>query len=498
VGSLRKSVVVAVCGLLLPACTDDHTAAPATTSEASISIEPTTTTEPATTTTTTVPLPPVVPIAWHGCGSGLDCATVTVPVDYLDPASGTIALALVRHPASDQAHRIGTVLINPGGPGASGVRRVTRGFRVSPEVGERFDVVGFDPRGVGQSDPIACGDEVDGFRHTDLDPETDAERGLLQGAAKAVADECIRTEGARITHLGTEDVARDVEVIRRAIGEPQISFVGLSYGTKIGLVWADLYPMSVRALVLDGVLNPASSLGVTSLAEVDGVEAAVERIGAACDASTTCALASTGGFDASYAELARRIRSGELSGHGVGPTQLAYAAFYTTYDTDTWPRLWQAVADGLRGDLAGIDSLATSFTRLVPYATFALLTCMDAPHTIGFDAWEAKAGQYRSRSPRFAVTLANELLPCAFWPQSTYTPHVATATGSPPILVIGSTGDAATSYDDAKTVADQLDNGVLLTVDLNGHIAIGDSDCATEAATRYLVDLTVPASGTRC
>jgi pimeloyl-ACP methyl ester carboxylesterase len=456
----------------------------------------TTTTEP--TTTTTVALPPPAPIGWRPCGGGLDCATVTVPVDYLHPQAASIDLGLVRHPASDPSHRIGTVLVNPGGPGASGVRRVARGFRVSPEVGRRFDVVGFDPRGVGESAPIACETHVDAFRHADLDPDTPEETTALRDAAKAVADDCSRTEGPRLLHSGTLDVARDVEVIRRAIGEPTISFVGLSYGTAIGLVWADLFPRSVRALVLDGVVNPAARGGVTSEEEVDAVDAAVGRMAAACDASPACPLAATGGFDASYDELARRIEAGAVTGRGVGPTQLAYAAFDATYDSDTWPRLWQAIADGLEGDLAGVDGLATAFTRLVPYSTFAVLMCMDSAHTIGFDAWEEAAHRFAARSPRFAVTLANELLPCAFWPQSTYELPAVTATGSAPILAIGSTGDTATSYDDAKAVVDQLDNGVLLTVDLDGHIAIGDSDCATEAATRYLVDLAVPASGTRC
>jgi hypothetical protein len=117
---------------------------------------------------------------------------------------------------------------------------------------------------------------------------------------------------------------------------------------------------------------------------------------------------------------------------------------------------------------------------------------------VGFDEWQEEARRHQTTSPRFAVILANELLPCAFWPQSTYTPHAVTATGSAPILAVGSTGDAATSYDDAKRVVEALDNGVLLTVEINGHIAIGDSDCATEVVTRYLVDLTTPDSGTTC
>ena len=495
-----RSAAVTLLAVALTACTQPAESATTTTTARPLTTT-TSTTVAATvppTTTTTVALPEPVPLDWHGCGGGLDCATLAVPVSYQDPGGPTLDLALVRNPADVPSQRIGALVMNPGGPGASGVRRVARGFQVSPEVGDRFDIVGFDPRGVGQSTPITCGDAVPAFRAADLAPDSPAEQAALATTAKAVADECRATEGDRLGHLGSVDVAHDIEVIRRALGEDQLTFVGLSYGTFIGQLWAEAYPSSVRALVLDGVIDPAAGVPAPSTDQADGVDAAVESMARACAADPGCPLTATGGMLASYDELARRIEGGAVTGAGVGPTQLAYAAFYATYDADTWPVLWRAVAAGLDGDLGGIGDLAQSFIGLVPYTPYALITCLDGKHPVGFDAWQESTASLVERSPRFGAVLANELLPCAWWPEGTYAPHVVAAAGTPPILVIGSTGDAATPYESAVSVADNLASGELLTVEIDGHVALGDSACATERATRYLVDLAVPPPGTRC
>jgi pimeloyl-ACP methyl ester carboxylesterase len=459
-------------------------------------------TEPST-TTTTVGLPPPAPVAWSPCGGGLECGRVDVPVSYQDPTGPTLELALVKNPADDPSRRIGTLLMNPGGPGASGVRRVARGFRISDEVAARFDIVGFDPRGIGQSSPINCGTSVADFRAQDLSPDTPVEESALEDAARAVADECAATEGDRLGHYGSVEVARDVEVIRRAIGEDRLSFVGLSYGTLLGQLWAEWYPTSVRALVLDGVVSPSRSGGATgSIEQAGGVEAVFDAMTAACRDDPACPVTDDGGLEEAYDELGRRIERGAVGGvgssRGVGPTQLAYAAFWATYDEATWPALWRAIDEGLAGDLSEIADLAASYTRLVAYAPFAIVSCLDGSHPAGYDAWQRTSAAFVERSPRFGRILANELLPCAFWPPGTYEPAPVDAAGAPPILVVGSTGDAATPYDTAVSVARQLESGVLLTVELDGHIAIGDSECAEAAITRYLVDLVLPERGARC
>lgn len=337
------------------------------------------------------------------------------------------------------------------------------------------------------------------FRQADLGPDTPEEHAVLEAAARAVAEECQATEGERLAHLGTREVVHDIEVIRRALGEATVSFVGLSYGTLLGALWADTYPSSVRALVLDGVVDPGASSDATGRDQTDAIADTLDIIDKACtDQGPSCPLAGSGSALEAYDELARRIEAGEVAGHGVGPTQLAYAAFSATYDADRWPLLWDAVADGLAGDLSGIASMAGWFTGLVEYAPFAIVTCLDSDHPSGYDDWQEAADQSERMAPRFGRIAVNELLPCAFLPDTTLEPRTVVAEGAPPILIVGTTGDAATPYEQAERVASSLSSGVLLTVVADDHVAIGDSQCATDAITRYLVDLTVPPPDLTC
>jgi pimeloyl-ACP methyl ester carboxylesterase len=484
-------VLVAALGLSgLAACSgsgDDRDAA-----------SPTTSTTEAPTTTTTVPLPVPPPIGWSGCGGGFQCATLTVPVDYDRPAGPQLQLALIKRPAGDPAHRIGTLVLNPGGPGASGVRRVRRGFTLTPEVADRFDIVSFDPRGVGGSTPVTCGSSVAGFRAVDHAPTTPEGQATLEAAAEAVAEECQQTEGPRLAHLGTYEVVRDLEELRMGLGEPTVSFVGISYGTFLGLLWADAFPHSVRAMVLDGVQGPDDEGPSSSTEQVHDLDAALSSIADACTKDPSCPATADGGVVAAYDELAQRIADAGGTLDGVGLTQLRYAVFMATYGSEHWPELWRALHRGVAGDLDGIADLAREFTGLVSYAPFAIITCLDTSHREGAEAWRRDARAAAAVSPRFGAALSNELLPCAYLPGGHLGPRHVRARGAPPILVVGSTGDVATPYDQAVGVADQLEHGVLLTVDLAGHVAIGASDCAEAVMTRYLVDGTPPPSGTRC
>jgi pimeloyl-ACP methyl ester carboxylesterase len=293
-------------------------------------------------------------------------------------------------------------------------------------------------------------------------------------------------------------VARDVESLRLALGEAQLSFVGLSYGTYIGLLWAEQFPASVRSLVLDGVVDPQETGTGTSLDQLQAIDATFEAIAAACAADPSCPATADGGVVPAYDRLAEGLEGGSGTAAGVGPTQLTYAVFMATYGSEHWPSLWAALHDGLAGDLSGVAALAASFTGLVAYAPFAVITCLDSPHPATIRSWRGDAAQAALRSPRFGAALANELLPCAYLPSSGLLPHRIAAPGTPPILVVGSTGDVATPYEQAVRVARNLDHGVLLTVDEPGHVAIGGSECATAAVTRYLVEGTVPDRGADC
>lgn len=487
----RPAAALLVAVLVAAACSSGGEGAAPTSTTVPVTVAP-------TTTTTVVPIPTPPPVPWSACGGGFQCGTLTVPVDYLAPDAGTLELALIRRPAGDPQRRIGTLVMNPGGPGSSGVRRVRRGFTITPEIARRFDIVGFDPRGVGGSTPITCGATVPAFRALDLAPDDAEEQLALEAAAKAVADECARTEGDRLAHLGTIDVSRDLESLRLGLGEAQLSFVGLSYGTHIGLLWAEAHPASVRAMVLDGVVDPEEGGAGTSATQLAALDAAFTAIAEACSAEPSCPATADGGVEAAYDRLHELLEDGAGASRGVGPTQLTYAAFMATYGDEHWPALWSALHRGLRGDLSGVAALADRFTGLVPYATFALVTCLDSEHSQGVGAWRRDALRAARTSRRFGATLANELLPCAFLPSSGLRPHRVTAAGSPPILVLGSTGDVATPYAQAVKVAGDLDAGVLLTVDVAGHVAIGASDCAEQAIEAYLVDGAVPAPDARC
>ncbi len=490
---MDRVIAVVVAAVVLAGCSSGDDS-PSDVAERSTT---TATSEPSTTTTTTIQLPAVEPIAWTACGR-FDCARMRVPIDYANPGSGTMELALIRRPAGDPAQRIGTLVMNPGGPGSSAVRRVERGFTVSPEVAARFDIVAFDPRGIGDSTPITCGTAVPAFRATDLSPDAPGEQEAMEAAARAVADQCAVTEGPRLGFLGTPEGVHDLEVLRRNLGEAQISFVGLSYGTLLGLLWADAYPASVRAMVLDGIVDPEESGQATSVEQLQAIDGVLATIDATCAADPACPVTPAGGVTAAYDALAARVEAGEGRDQGVGPTQLAYAAFMSTYGEEHWSDLWDALAAGLEGDLEGVAAMAESFTSLVAYVPFALVTCLDSPHRVGPRAWRTDAARAARVSPRFGAVLSNELLPCAYWPQSRYRPHVVRAEGTPPLLVLGSTGDVATPFDQARRVARNLQQGVLLTIELDGHVALGASDCATAAAIRYLVDLSPPAPGTTC
>jgi pimeloyl-ACP methyl ester carboxylesterase len=197
------------------------------------------------------------PIAFHDCGRNLRCATVTVPLDYSNPAGKTIDLAVNEVPARQPDQRIGALLVNPGGPGGSGIEFVAGGLDLPASIFDRFDIVGFDPRGVGSSTKLPCGEgTLPAFRRADSSPDTPEEQSALDTAAKAFADDCAQNAGDLIPFMGTDDAVRDIDTIRQALGEAQLNFLGISYGTLLGLRYAQLFPHNARAIAIDGVVDP--------------------------------------------------------------------------------------------------------------------------------------------------------------------------------------------------------------------------------------------------
>ena len=430
-----------------------------------------------------------------------ECGTLAVPLDHDDPDGPTIEVAVARIPAARPDERIGVLLTNPGGPGASGIDfALAEPF--PQEVLDRFDIIGWDPRGVGGSEGLRCGAGVDAFLDIDPEPDSAREQAQLDAAAQAVADECEETDGEILPFVGTRDVVRDMDLIREALGEEQISYAGYSYGTALGLGYLEAFPERVRAMVLDGVVDPTQDLAGFLLAQGQAIEEQVDALLDACADDPSCPLDDGG---AAYDRVAVQLDEAPLPGGDgeVGPAELQTGAVFATYgfNGDDAQQLWQALADADAedGDGDGIAALAQQYYDFGGFTSYVAVECVDSAPPEGSEAWQEFADELVAVAPRTGASVANELLPCAFWPAPpSGDPHPVTAPGSPAVLVIGNTGDAATPYEQAVEVAETLADGHLLTLEADGHVGAGRSACVDDASSAYLIDLTLPEDGAVC
>ncbi len=445
--------------------------------------------------------PPVTvgAIEWKDCGEGFDCAQLAVPLDYANPRGRKIELSLSRKPAEKPAERIGSLLTNPGGPGASGIGFLRSGLLFDQRVLDRFDVVSWDPRGVNESNPLRCEKTALEYYEPDYTPDDPAEAQALHDAARRLVDACKTTDGEVLPHVGTIDTARDMDSIRQALGEDKLTYVGLSYGTRLGLVYAENFGKKLRAMVLDGVEDPSVDAETSLIQQAVAVDAAFEAFLADCRNDESCPIGPDP--DKAYRELVAGVERKPLDvdGDQLGPTELAIATIAATYDSDAWEVLAQSIADGLDGDGAGLHVLAESYVDSVSFAANLAINCLDQPaprNPAEFEAFQARAA---AAAPRFGAYDAALGLPCYLWPvPANLAPRKIAAPDAPTILVIGTTGDNATPYKDAVAVAEMLAHAVLLTYKADRHTSYGGSECATGAVADYLVDLKPPPPDTTC
>ena len=466
-------------------------------------------------TSTPVPtLAPPSPVSWSDCGGGFECGIVDVPRDYADPAGPTVRLALIRLPASDPLHRIGSLVVNPGGPGESGVDFVRHAALTvfSTSIRARFDIVGFDPRGVGASTPIRCVDNLDHFIPEDSTADTPAELANLLDGAKAFAQECGQRNASLLPYLSTEDVARDLDQVRAALGDATLTYLGFSYGTLIGEDYASLFPTHIRALVLDGVVDP--SLGEATFREEQAVafEGALDRFLADCAARPSCAFYSGGRPGPAFDTLMRQIDRHPVATprltnrESVGPTQAWEAVTQSLYAQAAWPVLADALAQARAGDGSLMLLLGDPLRGRNPDGSYSNLvdayyavTCLDWPAPRNPAAYSALATRFTAVAPRVGRLLAFNDVDCAYWPTPPERiPAAVTAPGAPPIVLVGSTGDPATPYAWAQSVARQLTSAVLVTRVGEGHTGYLVSACVRDAVDAYLLYRTVPPAGLRC
>ncbi|MDQ1462599.1 MAG: hypothetical protein QOI08_4083 [Actinomycetota bacterium] len=451
-------------------------------------------------------------VEWKRCDT-LECASLSVPVDYARPTGPHLTLALARLPAAGPSK--GVLFTNPGGPGASGIDLLRGAGDVFPaEIRNSFDLVSWDPRGVGASTPVTCLDNLDAFFAVNRDPHTAAQVAQNVDATRSFVDACKRNSGNLLPFMSTAATVRDLDSIRAAIGAQQINYVGFSYGTFIGASYAERFPKRVRAMVLDGVVDPARSFAQSTIDQAKGFDDDLDAFLAHCRADDNCSFAQGGDPAAAYDDLATTIAAepipatvdGEHRTLGPGEFDLGVAsALYA--GAPGYKTLADALAQAGRGTGDALLALSDNYTGRQnggkysnETAVFYATGCVDGPAPPTVAAVQRLAAQVAKVAPRLGPSSVWLALPCTFWPvpaQGNAAP--IRATGAPPILVVGTTHDPATPYVWAQSLARELASGVLLTSDAASHTSYGHGDQCVDANTdRYLLELRVPAAGTRC
>jgi pimeloyl-ACP methyl ester carboxylesterase len=430
-----------------------------------------------------------------------------VPRDYAAPSDGYLNISLIRAAATEPGERIGSLLVNPGGPGASGVEFVREGISTFPEaLRERFDIVGFDPRGVNSSTAIRCIDNLDGHAALDPSPDDTAELEALVESAREYAEACARRNDATLPYLSTDAVARDLDLIRAAVGDDQLTYLGFSYGTLIGAMYAERFPDHVRAMALDGAIDPSLDLEQFRSDQGEGFERALGAFLADCAKRTGCAFHEDGksaaAFDALMTSIDRDPIPAPRTGDPrlVGPGLAWSAVLGALYSESYWPVLALALAQAKDGDGSLLLAISDPFRGRKPNGSYSNMqdayvgnTCLDYPAPTDVKVFTGWASRLTEAAPHFAQFVAYNDLVCAFWSVPAQgMPRALTAEGAPPIVVVGTTGDPATPYHWAEALAEQLESGVLVTYEGEGHTGYGDSVCVQEAVDEYLLELTVP------
>lgn len=468
-----------------------------------------------------VPAPPGSAISWTNCGERLECARVRVPLDWDRPRGRTISLAVVRHLASRPDERIGSLFINPGGPGESGVGLVKGAGSDLDGWGDgRFDVVSWDPRGTNASSPVQCfrSDQAAArfWRGVSIPTTKRASKEFTRTIA-SLATRCGRVSGWLLPHISTADTARDLDYLRRLLGEEKLTYVGLSYGTLLGQTYANMYPRRVRAMLLDGVVDPVRyyrSAEARVAGFVVGSDAVFDQFLDACRLAggQACALAAGMQIPAQKVRaLFQRVRRAPIPAPRLSPAgtldevDLLLSQFQPLRSPHAWPPNAAALQAALKGDASDLEAGARPFLSPEGWAgttTSAAIQCADAGARRGLEDWPTTIGRFQ-RVSRMQGLIQGwwQWAPCATWPvrgEDAYRGPWGASTTTP-ILLIGTRFDPNTAYRNAVRAQRLLGNAVLLTHDGYGHLSYQDSSaCVEQARVAYLVDLVTPAKGTVC
>lgn len=498
----RRHYGIVIClGLLIAAC-----GSPSNKSEAS-----TTLVGPDSTIARFVPQP----IEWKPCANGatttnISCGFIEVPFDYDNPDLGSFVLFVKRRAAADTASRIGSLLVNPGGPGFGGSSLANDAeYYFSTTLLQYFDIIAWDPRGTGESSPaVDCVDQYDQYFGLDSPPDTPGEKQALIDAGLAFDKKCEEGSGSILPYISTRASATDMNTIREALGEDKISYFGFSYGSELGATWATLFPATVRAAVLDGAVDPNSTALEEGISQATGFEHQLNAFLANCAKTPSCAFYNNGAPSVALDNLLLAIDSQPLvvSADRTPVTQgvMFTAIAQAMYSDSLWPQLDSALAAAQKGDGSGLLTLYDNYYQRKPDGTygneleaFVAISCLDDPGASSIAAIDASVKRFTDVAPRLGANFAYGYV-CTNWPVPQAPKVKVTGIGAGPIVVVGTTGDPATPLEATRKMAKALEQGIFLIVDAQQHTGYGANPCIVNAVDAYLINLTVPKSETLC
>ena len=452
-------------------------------------------------------------LEWTPTKNGLEQARLSVPVDHENADGESLSLRILRRPADDAGTRIGSLIVNPGGPGFGAEQMVTLAKEFfGKELLQRFDIVGFDPRGTGQSTPaIDCIDDFDALtRELDITPADETAREGQIAAYAKFAKACIERTGDAIAHMSTHAVARDIDLLRRALGEEKISYFGTSYGCELGATWATLFPDTVRAAVLDGCSDPERDPIESVRQQAIGFQSSVEAFIAKClEVGDECPIPHTGDPADALRELwSRAAEEGIPSMPGrpaVNESVLQTALIAAMYSEDTWPALASGIALALDGDGNVLMQLNDAYNQRREDGTwgnemeaFVVISCLDSSRTPSKAEREALDTELSMIAPLLYPKGIFSGSFCDALPAAAEKPVTITGVGTPTLVVIGNTGDPATPFASTQRMAESLASSVLIAVESFDHGGYGTNECVNGAVHRYLIDNEIPEDNKRC
>lgn len=458
-------------------------------------------------------------LTWTKCEDTFQCATASAPLDWSDPSRDSIDLALIRASASSKP--MGTIFVNPGGPGGSGYDfiRDSLDYAVGTKLSSNYDIVGFDPRGVNNSSAVSCYDdpaEMDAFLF-DIQPDagpvgSDSWLDSAEKINEEFGKACLDHTGELLGYVDTVSAARDLDLLRAIVGDPKLNYLGYSYGTFLGATYADLYPENTGRLVLDGAIDPSTTDFEVTETQAVGFEKALRAYIADCQTGNDCPFTRTvdDGM-AKVSALLDRLDASPLrasDGRLLGSSAMFTAIILPLYSQSNWPYLTDVFFDAFAGQADYPFQIADAYYGRNDDGTYAdnsteafiAINCLDYMSTSTRETLDEEAALLAKAAPVFGPQMSYGGTSCDSWPfQATRVREPIAAKGSAPILVIGTTGDPATPYKWAQSLASQLENGHLITFNGEGHTAYNKSNsCVDDAVEIFFLKGKVPGSDPDC